>query len=296
MPLLQLRTFTEVYRRNSLTAAAKALAMTQPAVSQHIASLEAQLGRPLFERHSRGVRPTRIADDLAASIGSRIDEAEAALASVRARSSELSGTIHIAAPAEFLAEYVARRLSPMIEAGLSLRLHIGGKDEIYDMVLSGKVQLAITASKPVDRTLAFDKVATERLIAVATPQLASARSTGDLSSFLKRVWHIAYDLDRPLIRTWLDVNALEVAELPVITVPDLRTVRELVLSGIGWSVLPDYMIGSELDDGTLIELTAPKKIPENALYLVWAKSVLRHPRVAFSRDRILDVLKSEEGA
>ena len=68
MSLLQLRTFVEVYRRRSLSEAARAIGITQPAASQHIASLEAQLGRPLFDRHSRGVRPTAIADDLAALV------------------------------------------------------------------------------------------------------------------------------------------------------------------------------------------------------------------------------------
>ena len=67
MSLLQLRTFVEVYRRRSLSEAARAIGITQPAASQHIASLEAQLGRPLFDRHSRGVRPTAIADDLASA-------------------------------------------------------------------------------------------------------------------------------------------------------------------------------------------------------------------------------------
>ena len=48
MSLPQMRTFIEVYRRRSLSDAARALGITQPAASQHIASLEAQLGHPLF--------------------------------------------------------------------------------------------------------------------------------------------------------------------------------------------------------------------------------------------------------
>ena len=67
MSLLQLRTFVEVYRRRSLSDAARAIGITQPAASQHIASLEAQLGHPLFDRHSR------IRDDvgIAAEFGQR---------------------------------------------------------------------------------------------------------------------------------------------------------------------------------------------------------------------------------
>ena len=74
MSLLHLRSFIEVYRRRSFTAAARALGLTQPALSHHVASLEGQVGRALFERHARGVLPTAAADDLAARIGSTLDD------------------------------------------------------------------------------------------------------------------------------------------------------------------------------------------------------------------------------
>ena len=73
MSLLLLRSFVEVYRHCSLSDAARSLGLTQPAFSQHIAALEVQVGLPLFARHSRGVRPTAIADDLAATIGTSLD-------------------------------------------------------------------------------------------------------------------------------------------------------------------------------------------------------------------------------
>jgi DNA-binding transcriptional LysR family regulator len=41
--LPHLRTFLEVYRQRSLTQAARRLALSQPAVSQQIASLETQI-------------------------------------------------------------------------------------------------------------------------------------------------------------------------------------------------------------------------------------------------------------
>src|SRR5689334_16362202 len=44
------RTFKAVYETGSLTAAAKALFISQPNVSQHLSSLEANVGKPLFER------------------------------------------------------------------------------------------------------------------------------------------------------------------------------------------------------------------------------------------------------
>lgn len=94
MSIIQLRSFVEVYRQGSISRAARSLGLTQPAVSGHISSLEAQIARKLFTRHARGVKPTLIADELAARVSEALDKAENALAEVRARSEVVTGTIH----------------------------------------------------------------------------------------------------------------------------------------------------------------------------------------------------------
>ena len=56
--LRHLQVFREVARLGSLSAAAEALAYTQPAVSQQMAALERRAGVPLLYRTTRGVRLT----------------------------------------------------------------------------------------------------------------------------------------------------------------------------------------------------------------------------------------------
>ncbi|WP_327426376.1 LysR family transcriptional regulator [Streptomyces sp. NBC_01236] len=50
--------FTEVARRGSVTATARALNYTPSAVSQQVSRLEAEAGQPLLERHAQGVTLT----------------------------------------------------------------------------------------------------------------------------------------------------------------------------------------------------------------------------------------------
>ena len=56
--LRHLRTFAAVADRGSFSAAAEALGITQPAVSQQIQALEREIGEPLIDRSGRGIRLT----------------------------------------------------------------------------------------------------------------------------------------------------------------------------------------------------------------------------------------------
>jgi len=285
--LQPLRTFVEVYRTRAFSAAARNLDLTQPAVSQHIASLEAQVGRSLFRRHARGVVPTAAADELAQQIGDGLDRAESALAMVRARSTHVSGTVHISAPPEFLAERVAPRMRSLTEAGVQLRMHLGAKTDLYGALLADEADLALTASTPENKRLDSRPGAREQLWAVAAPDVA--RLWKDTS--WAEVPHLAYDPDRPLMRAWCAMNAVPLPNiLPMVTAPDLRVIRAMVMAALGWSVLPDYLCDRAIEAGALVRLNGPVGAPENTFNLVWTKGSLRHPRVAFARRCLIEAL------
>ncbi len=58
MELRTLRYFLAVCEHGTMSRAAEAMHVTQPALSRQIAALERELGTPLLERHSRSVTPT----------------------------------------------------------------------------------------------------------------------------------------------------------------------------------------------------------------------------------------------
>ena len=90
LDLHKLEIFLRVVREGSFSRAAESLLMTQPAVSQHIADLEAQLGATLFSRARRGVILTTEGETLhgyALQILRLLAEAENAVTDVRKLSS-----------------------------------------------------------------------------------------------------------------------------------------------------------------------------------------------------------------
>ena len=290
MSIIQLRSFVEVYRQGSVSKAANALGLTQPAVSGHIASLEAQIERKLFTRHARGVKPTVIADELALRVSAALDTAENALAETKARSAILSGTIHLCGPTDILSDLINDRLQQLISNDLAVQL-IPAHDQLsVEMLLEGRADFAFTLLVPEDPRLDYAVYGKEEMVLVATPAIAEAIiNCGKLSKGLTAAPRLTYDIQQSVTRVWLDHQGFD-AELgqELITAPDLRALRNFVAQGFGWSVLPRYLVEQALTNGTLVEIPGPKGNPVTAYNLLWLKSAMRTPRSAKARTLLLN--------
>jgi DNA-binding transcriptional LysR family regulator len=294
MSLPRLRTFVEVYRQRSISAAARTLNLTQPAVSQHIAGLEAAIGRPLFERSVHGVIPTAAADELAADIGDKLDAAETALSSARARSSEMEGVIQIVGHADFLAEVVMPLLPPLLHAGIRVRLQMGDSDMVKHSLIDGHCDLGLSAYPIQDRRLRSELIREETVFAVAAPEVvARLVAAPKLADALAVEPVLAYNLDRPLVDEWLQRNRLlSRPVIPAVIAQNLRALNRLLCNGFGWSALPAYLCRGEIARGELAEIPAPVAATTNVYFLAWAPSALRQPRIAHVRQTLMWGLQS----
>jgi DNA-binding transcriptional LysR family regulator len=290
--LPQLRTFLEAYRTGSITKAADRLHLTQPAASAHIKSLEVLIEKKLFIRHARGIKPTGIADDLARSIAPHLEQIETKFNGLRSRITSVAGTIHLAAPAEFLEARVLPAIASLLAHDIRVRIHLGGKERIYQLLNDGTVDLAITASEPQNKALDFTEIERETLVLVAATDWKQRHLISPFDpQQLLNLPLIAYDEDLPLIqRYFAEVFQIQLDLQAVVTVADLRIVRSLILLGQGYTVLPKYLCIQQLQANTLCLLHQTELYPSNNLYLVWHKGSLRHPRTVYAKDRLLEIL------
>lgn len=145
MDAKRLLIFRSVARSGSLGAAARELGWSQPAVSQHMRTLERQAGSPLIVRGPQGIRLTaagRIllvhADAIAARLASAEDEL-AALVDLR------GGTVRVAAFPSACATLVPPALEQLASAhpGLSLELTEAEPPEAEALVEAGDVDAAL---------------------------------------------------------------------------------------------------------------------------------------------------------
>jgi DNA-binding transcriptional LysR family regulator len=287
-----MRTFIEVYRQRSISSAARSLNLTQPAVSQHIAGLEVAIGRPLFERSPTGVKPTAIANELAIDIGDKLDAAEAALSSARARSMDISGVLQIVGHADFMAEVLSEQLLPLFQSGLKVRMHTGDGDLVTSMLLEGHCDLGVSAHPVVDSRLKSEKIYTSRVLPVAAPEVVARLTTSEcFGQAIREEPMLAYNLELTLIESWLIKNKLNAEKLvPSMVSLDLRALRKLLIQGFGWSVMPEFLCRAFIDRGELMEIPSPVGVREIHYYLIWLPNALRQVRVAHARQTLLSSL------
>jgi len=111
MTLEDLRTFTAVCAAGSLSAAAHTLSKSQPAVSQHVARLEAELGIALLERRARGVVPTAAGTALCESALRALAELALARRTIEALRSGSTGALSIATGGTTLKHFMCGALA-----------------------------------------------------------------------------------------------------------------------------------------------------------------------------------------
>jgi LysR family nitrogen assimilation transcriptional regulator len=142
----QLRYFLKTAEKGSITAAAKALDIAQPAVSQQISNLEHELSVQLFERDFRGVRLTISGKKFYLRAKSIVSQMSIAKSEIVDNEANPSGHISLGIT-QAACNVLAIPLTQAIQKNypnVELTLQCGTTDFINQWLSSGQIDLAIT--------------------------------------------------------------------------------------------------------------------------------------------------------
>ena len=172
MELHHLRTFREVVRERSFTAAARKLFLTQPAVSQQIKALETEIGERLLERTGRDVRPTDAGALLLETAEKVLRELDDGTARIREARDQGEGTVVIACgdttALYLLPPVLAAFRAEFPKADVAVRCH--GSPEVLAHVLSGGADLGVaTETSDLDPALESGQLLEEDLVLAVPP-------------------------------------------------------------------------------------------------------------------------------
>jgi len=276
MDIKQLRTFLQVAELGSLTKAADRLNIAQPALGRQIKLLEEELSTPLFTRHGRGMVPTaagQILAERAATILRLVEETRVELSSSKAT---VRGTVSLGVPptaGEVIAGPLVERFAKQYP-DVTIRIVPAFSGYLLDFLQRGEVDLAVMYN-----THGVQQLKPEPLI--VEPLFLIGPAGADLS--LDRSVRFETLADLPLVlpgprhglRALIEEKAGDagIALKVSVEADSLQTLKDLVLRGLGYTVLPLASVRAEAQAGILC--AAPVIAPKLTRELVLARSVVK---------------------
>lgn len=148
--LRQLRVFLAVARQRHFRRAAEQLHLSQPAVSRHIAELEAELGLRLFDRTTREVLPTETGRYLESAIERVLDELEGVLEHVHSEGERRRGKVRVASVPTLSASLMPACIADCHQRypELTIQLHDQAQTHVLDSVRGGEVDFGLAIDPP----------------------------------------------------------------------------------------------------------------------------------------------------
>lgn len=285
MELSHLATFLAVYRAGNLTAAARDLHLSQPAVSAHIKALEAEVASPLFVRMARGVTATPIAHQLADDIATPLDALHHVAHTLNPSAPAATASCFLGGPSDALSALILPALAPLIADGLRLRVRTGLTRPLLEALSDGELDLVIATTPRRRRNVVTEPLFVERLQLLGAAALVEGLDARRLRSnpvaVLRELPLLSYDVNVPLVRRYFRQEfPLEQPPPPQVTMSDLRALDFLARTGAGWTVLPDYLAAAPLACGELVLLHQPSSPPINTVHLATRASRRHHPAIA----------------
>jgi DNA-binding transcriptional LysR family regulator len=286
--------FREVAERGSFSAAADALSYSQPAVSQAVATLEAELGVTLIERDRRGVRPTAAGTALishADGILMRLEAAEEELASIAGLR---AGRLRIASFPTAGATLMPLAIASFTAAhpGVTVTLAEGEPEEIVPRLRAGELDLLLLyefagVSEKLGPGIRRVNLLDDPMhVALPAGHPLAEKPKLRLADLRDEAW-VQTSSSSPCAQHVVR-SCLAAGFEPTVSFEsdDYQTVQGLVAAGVGVALIPQLALSSVRDDIAIRALHP--SAPLRAVFAATSRGEAVTPAVA----TMLDVLRS----
>jgi DNA-binding transcriptional LysR family regulator len=270
--LERLRIFVAVAERQHVTAAARALNLTQSAVSNALAALEAEYDIHLFDRVGRGVALNETGWAFLPEARAVLARAAAAEAALTDMSALRRGRLSIHASQTIASYWLPRRLVAFHEAypGVELDVAIGNTREVADAVSQGLAEIGLVEGAVEDPALSQTRVGSDRLAVVVTPDHPWAgRRRLDAADLVSSQWVLREPGSgtRSTLEAAVRAAGVDPASLPIaMTLPANEAVLAAAEAGAGATALSESVAQASVAAGRLV--VAPFSLPERPFRLL----------------------------
>jgi DNA-binding transcriptional LysR family regulator len=270
--------FAAVVEHRSFSAAARAIGLSKATVSKAVTRLEAHLGASLFHRTSRSLTLTETGRTLAPRARRILDEAVCAEEEASDAASAPKGLVRLAAPMTFGLQRVAPAIADFLAQHPGITIDLCLDDRKIDLVEQG-IDVALRIAQLPDSSLRARRLIPIHAHTVAAPAYFAAHGRPTHPAQLAEHRCIWYANNETWRFTGPGGEQVSVRPEGPLRSSSGEAMLPALRAGLGITVLPDFIVGADLAEGTLEAILADWTPPPIALHLVTPPNPLRPARV-----------------
>ncbi|CAH0997340.1 HTH-type transcriptional activator CmpR [Emticicia aquatica] len=291
--LNQLQIFLKVVKTQSVTKASEELHLTQPAVSIQLKNFQDQFEIPLTEVVGRKIFITDFGREIAEAAENIINQVYAINYKTLAYKGQLTGRLKISVVSTgkyvmpfFLSDFMKQH------PGVELLMDVTNKSKVVESLEKNEVDFALVSILPNKLNVEKLDLLQNKLYLVgnSNKKYKKRATTTDVFKELPLIFREKGSGTRQTMENFIEQNSISVLNKMELT--SNEAVKQAVLAGLGYSIMPLIGIKSELYNDEL-QIIPVKGLPIKTIWsLIWLKEK-NHSPVCIS---FLDYLKKEKDA
>jgi DNA-binding transcriptional LysR family regulator len=271
--LNQLQIFLKISQTQSVTKASEELSLTQPAVSIQLRNFQKQFDIPLTEVIGRKIYITDFGKEIAASAENILNQVYAINYKTMAYEGKLTGRLKISVVSTgkyvmpyFLSGFIKKH--PAIE----LNMDVTNKAKVVKSLEKNEVDFSLVSIVPENLQINKVDLLDNKLFLVGNKRTNVKKGTDVRSLFeeIPLIFREAGSGTRQTMEKFVERHHLNVIKKMELT--SNEAVKQAVLAGLGYSIMPLIGIRNELHRGE-IKIIPVKGLPIKTIWrLIWLKS------------------------
>ena len=281
------RAFLVTAEEGSLSAAARALGMTQPTLGRQVAALEQELGVVLFERVAHGLVLTPGGLELVEHVRAMGEAASHVSLTASGQSQDIEGTICISASEVYAVFILPGIIARLRQLEPRIQIEIIASNSASDL-RRREADIALRNFRPTQPDLIAKKIKDVSARLYATPQYLESIGSPSVPEDLRDADFVSFDSTGMLLQ---GLNALGLSlskgNFPILTESYL-THWALVKQGLGIGIMPEEIGDAELLVKRVLPMLEPIRFP---IWLTTHRELKTSRRVRM----VFDLLAAELG-
>ena len=291
--LNQLQIFLKIVKTQSVTKASEELHLTQPAVSIQLRNFQAQFEIPLTEVVGRRIYITDFGNEIAVLVESILNQVYAINYKTLAYKGQLTGRLKISVVSTgkyvmpyFLSDFIKQH------SGIELIMDVTNKNGVIESLENNEVDFSLVSVLPANLNVNKLDLLQNNLYLVGNTEqkFKKALDTKEIFKDLPLIFREKGSGTRQAMENFIECNNISVLKKMELT--SNEAVKQAVLAGLGYSIMPLIGIKNELHNNEL-QIIPIKGMPIKTTWsLIWLIGK-KHSPVAAS---LLDYMKKEKSA